>query len=75
MGEPLRIFQAFLAPAPFVSAISLLVLSVNVRLMGIVNRFRQYSRATELLAARNLILSGLWRMRSKWELEGPSIGS
>ncbi len=40
-----RLFQAFVAPAIFVSAISLLVLSINVRLMGIVGRLRQYTRA------------------------------
>ena len=37
-----RLFQAFLAPAIFVSATSLLILSINVRLMGIVSRLRQY---------------------------------
>jgi FtsH-binding integral membrane protein len=40
-----RLFQAFLAPAIFVSATSLLVLSINVRLMGIVSRLRQYVHA------------------------------
>lgn len=40
-----RIFQAFVAPAIFVSATALLVLSVNVRLMGIVSRLRQYVHA------------------------------
>jgi hypothetical protein len=45
MDEVLRLFQAFVAPAIFVSAISLLILSVNVRLMGIVGRMRQYTRA------------------------------
>ena len=45
MDDVLRLFQAFVAPAIFVSAISLLILSVNVRLMGIVSRLRQYSRA------------------------------
>ncbi|MBS1851048.1 MAG: DUF2721 domain-containing protein [Acidobacteria bacterium] len=40
-----RLFQAFVAPAIFVSAISLLILSINVRLMGIVARLRQYARA------------------------------
>jgi len=45
MDEVLHLFQAFVAPAIFVSAVSLLVLSVNVRLMGIVSRLRQYSRA------------------------------
>lgn len=47
-----RIFQAFLAPAIFVSATGLLVLSINVRLMGIVSRLRQYVHARHD-AARN----------------------
>jgi Protein of unknown function (DUF2721) len=37
-----RLFQAFVAPAIFVSATALLILSINVRLMGIVSRLRQY---------------------------------
>jgi hypothetical protein len=40
-----RLFQAFLAPAILVSATSLLILSINVRLMGIVSRLRQYVHA------------------------------
>jgi uncharacterized membrane protein len=40
-----RLFQAFLAPALFVSATALLILSINVRLMGIVSRLRQYVHA------------------------------
>ena len=40
-----RLFQAFLAPALFVSATALLNLSINVRLMGIVSRLRQYVHA------------------------------
>ncbi len=40
-----RLFQAFLAPGLFVSATALLILSVNVRLMGIVSRLRQYVHA------------------------------
>ncbi len=40
-----RIFQAFVAPAIFVSATALLILSINVRLMGIVARLRQYVHA------------------------------
>ena len=40
-----RLFQAFLAPAIFISATALLVLSINVRLMGIVSRMRQYVHA------------------------------
>jgi hypothetical protein len=45
MDSVIRLFQAFVAPAIFVSAISLLILSVNVRLMGIVSRLRQYNQA------------------------------
>jgi hypothetical protein len=45
MTEIARLFQAFLAPAIFVSATALLVLSINVRLMGIVSRLRQYVHA------------------------------
>jgi hypothetical protein len=41
MTDLSRLFQAFLAPAIFVSATSLLILSINVRLMGIVSRLRQ----------------------------------
>jgi hypothetical protein len=40
-----RLFQAFLAPAILVSATGLLILSINVRLMGIVSRLRQYVHA------------------------------
>jgi hypothetical protein len=42
MNEVTRLFQAFVAPAIFVSATALLVLSVNVRLMGIVSRLRHF---------------------------------
>lgn len=42
MNDIGRLFQAFLAPAIFVSATSLLILSINVRLMGIVSRLRQF---------------------------------
>jgi hypothetical protein len=45
MNDIGRIFQAFLAPAIFVSATALLILSINVRLMGIVSRLRQYVHA------------------------------
>jgi len=45
MNDIARLFQAFLAPAIFVSATALLVLSINVRLMGIVSRLRQYVHA------------------------------
>lgn len=40
-----RLFQAFVAPAIFVSASALLILSINVRLMGIVSRLRQFVHA------------------------------
>ena len=42
MGDIARLFQAFLAPAILISATALLVLSINVRLMGIVSRLRHY---------------------------------
>jgi hypothetical protein len=45
MSEVVRLFQAFLAPAIFVSATGLLILSVNVRLMGMVSRLRHYVHA------------------------------
>jgi hypothetical protein len=45
MNDIGRLFQAFLAPAIFVSAASLLILSINVRLMGIVSRLRQFVHA------------------------------
>jgi hypothetical protein len=45
MDDITRIFQAFVAPAIFVSATALLILSINVRLMGIVSRLRQYVHA------------------------------
>ncbi len=52
MEDITRIFQAFLAPALLISATGLLVLSINVRLMGIVSRLRQYVHARHN-AARN----------------------
>jgi len=45
MNDISRLFQAFLAPALLVSATALLILSINVRLMGIVSRLRQYVHA------------------------------
>lgn len=45
MNEIGRLFQAFVAPAIFFSATALFILSINVRLMGIVSRLRQYVRA------------------------------
>ena len=44
MSDVARLLQAFLAPAIFVSAAALLVLSINARLMGIVGRLRQFHR-------------------------------
>ncbi len=45
MNDVIRLFQAFVAPGLFVSATALLILSINVRLMGIVSRLRQYVHA------------------------------
>ena len=45
MTDITRLFQAFLAPAILISATGLLILSINVRLMGIVSRLRQYVHA------------------------------
>jgi drug/metabolite transporter (DMT)-like permease len=45
MSDIGRLFQAFVAPAIFFSAIALLILSINVRLMGIVSRLRQFVHA------------------------------
>ncbi|MCL5289043.1 MAG: DUF2721 domain-containing protein [Acidobacteria bacterium] len=39
-----RFFQAVVSPAIFISAGALLMLSLNVRLMGIVTRMRQFHR-------------------------------
>lgn len=50
-----RLFQAFLAPALLVSATSLLILSINVRLMGIVSRLRYYVHAKYDAAKANRI--------------------
>ncbi len=40
----LELFQTFVAPAIFISAAGLLVLSINVRLMGIVTRLRAFHK-------------------------------
>lgn len=45
MNDITRLFQAFVAPSIFVSATALLVLSINVRLMGMVSRLRQFVHA------------------------------
>lgn len=52
MNDISRLFQAFVAPSIFVSATALLVLSVNVRLMGIVSRLRLHVHSRHD-AARN----------------------
>jgi hypothetical protein len=52
MTDISRVFQAFVAPVIFVSATGLLILSINVRLMGIVSRLRQFVHA-KYDAARN----------------------
>ena len=55
MTDIARLFQAFLAPALFVSATALLILSINVRLMGIVSRLRQYVHAKHDAAKNNRV--------------------
>lgn len=40
----LELFQAFVAPAIFISGAGLLVLSINTRLMGIVTRLRAFHK-------------------------------
>ena len=46
-----RLFQAYLAPAIFISAAALLALSINVRLMGMVSRLREFHRERREAAA------------------------
>ena len=46
----LELFQAFVAPAIFISAAGLLVLSINARLMGIVTRLRAFHKEKHLAA-------------------------
>lgn len=53
MTDIARLFQAFLAPAIFVSATALLILSINVRLMGMVSRLRHYVHAKHDAAKNN----------------------
>jgi len=53
MNDIVRLFQAFLAPAIVISAASLLILSINVRLMGIVSRLRQFVHAKHDAARGN----------------------
>jgi len=45
MSNIARLFQAFVAPAMFFSATALLILSINVRLMGIVAKLRYFVHA------------------------------
>ena len=45
MSNIARLFQAFVAPAIFFSATALLILSMNVRLMGIVAKLRHFVHA------------------------------
>jgi hypothetical protein len=52
MDKIASLFQAFVGPAIFVSATALLILSVNVRLIGIVSRLRQYVHARQDAAIR-----------------------
>jgi hypothetical protein len=55
MNDVGRLFAAFLAPALLVSATSLLILSINVRLMGMVSRLRQYVHAKYSAAKTNRV--------------------
>ena len=59
MKDVHQLFQAFVAPAIFVSAEGLLLLSLNVRLMGMVTRLRAYlhSRHNAVVEGR-LVESG-----------------
>src|SRR5262245_5412500 len=50
-----RLFQAFLAPVLLVSATALLILSINVRLMGIVSRLSKYVHAKYDAAKANRV--------------------
>lgn len=51
MADILRLFQMFVAPAIFISAGALLLLSLNVRLMGMVTRLRQFQRERHIAAS------------------------
>jgi hypothetical protein len=48
MPDVARLFQAYVSPSIFISAAALLMLSLNVRLMGIVTRMRQFHREKHL---------------------------
>lgn len=50
MLTKLELFQAFVAPAIFISASGLFVLSINTRLMGMVSRLRVFRREKHLAA-------------------------
>ncbi len=50
MLTKLELFQAFVAPAIFVSASGLFVLSINARLMAMVSRLRVFHREKHLAA-------------------------
>jgi hypothetical protein len=48
MLTKLELFQAFVAPAIFISAAGLFILSINTRLMGMVSRLRIFRREKHL---------------------------
>ncbi len=50
MLTKLELFQAFVAPAIFISAAGLFILSINTRLMGMVSRLRIFRREKHLAA-------------------------
>lgn len=50
----LELFQAFVAPAIFISGAGLLVLSINTRLMGIVTRLRTFHRERHVALNKGL---------------------
>jgi len=51
------LFQAFVSPAIFVSAEGLLLLSLNVRLMGIVSRLRSYLHEKHNAASQERLIA------------------
>lgn len=51
MLTKLELFQAFVAPAIFISAAGLFVLSINTRLLAMVTRLRQFHRDKHLAAS------------------------
>ncbi|MFZ2726898.1 MAG: DUF2721 domain-containing protein [Methylococcaceae bacterium] len=50
MFTKLELFQAFVAPAIFISAAGLFILSINARLMGMVSRLRVFRKEKHSLA-------------------------